>query len=424
MLHDCGASTEESKPMATADSSASRPPVPENPLRGRHFRLLWIGNTVSWLGDQCYIVALPWIILQLTGSAIALGAIMMFAAAPRAVLMLVGGALTDRISARRILISTASARTVFVGAIGALVWFHTLHIWHLYVLAFAFGVADAFYAPASQVFLPSLVTPEQLPAANSAMQSTLQLATLVGPAPAGLLVKMFGSAWAFFVDAVSFLFVIGALWRLPDPANIGRSAAPQGVARSIAEGLRYVHRDVALRSLLLVIAIINFCLAGPMAVGLAWMAKQKFRSPIAFGVLTSALAAGSLAGMLLAGMRKHQKRGPLVLIVSTVIAITIGMMGFFNHLWMLAAVLVIIGGSAGFLNVQLISWFQQRADRDVLGRVMSVVMFASIGLVPISLAIAGVAVNWSLTGMFVTAGSLMLAVTLLAGLHRPVREID
>ncbi len=410
--------------MATADLALSPSLVSKNPLRDRCFRLLWIGNTASWLGDQCYIVALPWIILQLTGSSIALGVIMMFAAAPRAVLMLVGGALTDRISARRILIFTAWARTIFVGAIGVLVWFHTLQIWHLYLLAFAFGVADAFYAPASQVFLTSLVTPEQLPAANSAVQSTLQLATLVGPAPAGLLVKAFGAAWAFFVDAVSFLFIIGALWKLPDPPNIGRRAASQGIASSIAAGLRYVRRDVALRSLLLVIAIINFCLTGPMAVGLAWMAKQKFNSPVAFGALTSALAAGSLAGMLLAGVRKHRKRGLLVLAVSTLIAITIGMMGFFNHLWVVVALLVIIGASAGFLNVQLISWLQQRADRDMLGRVMSVVMFASIGLVPISLAIAGVALNWSLNGMFVTAGVLMLAVTLLAALHQPVREID
>jgi MFS family permease len=239
-----------------------------------------------------------------------------------------------------------------------------------------------------------------------------------------LLVKAFGAAWAFFVDAISFLFIIGALWKLPDPPNIGRSAASQGIARSIATGLRYVRRDVALRSLLLVIAIINFCLTGPMAVGLAWMAKQKFNSPVAFGELTSALAAGSLAGMLLAGVRKHRKRGLLVLAVSTLIAITIGMMGFFNHLWVVVALLVIIGASAGFLNVQLISWLQQRAERDMLGRVMSVVMFASIGLVPMSLAIAGVAVNWSLNGMFVTAGVLMLAVTFLAGLHQPVREID
>jgi MFS family permease len=338
--------------------------------------------------------------------------------------MLVGGALTDRISARQILIATASARTVLVGAIGALVWFHSLHLWHLYLLAFAFGIADAFYAPASQVFLPSVVKPEQLPAANSMMQSTLQLATLVGPAPAGFIVKAFGTAWAFFLDAVSFLFIIGALWKLPDPPKANSEVAQRGMARSIVEGLQYVHRDVALRSLLLVIAAINFCITGPMSVGLAWMAQQKFRSPVALGVLTSALAAGSLMGMVLAGVRKQQKRGPLVLAVTTVVAITTGMMGYFDHLWTVAIVLLIMGFSVGFLNVQLISWFQQRVDRDVLGRVMSVVMFAAIGLVPISLAIAGFAINWSLRGMFVAAGALMLIVVFFAGMHRTVREID
>jgi MFS family permease len=382
-----------------------------------------MGNSISWLGDQFYVVALPWLILQLTGSAVALGAILMTAAIPRAVLMLIGGAVTDRISPRRIMIATAWLRTLLVSAIGALVWFHLLQLWHVYVLAFAFGSADAFYAPAAQTFLPSLVKPDQLPAANSVSQSTLQITTLVGPAPAAVVVKALGIAWAFIIDAISFLFIIGALWRLPDPPPA--QSARKKMWSSIVDGLRYVGNDPALRSLLLVVAMINFCVTGPMGVSLAWIAKQKFGSPLAFAVLTSSAAGGSLLGMLLAGLRRqHRNRGWLLLGVSSFIGLSIGVMGSLEYLWLMSAVLLLMAMAAGFLNIQLISWFQQRVDRAVLGRVMSVLMFAVIGLMPASLAAAGLALKWSLPGMFAVAGALVLLVTTLAAMHRPVREID
>src|SRR6188474_780553 len=102
----------------------SRPQEPAlHPLGNPAFVRLWIGSAVSLLGDQFYLVALPWVVLQLTGSAIAMGTILMTAAIPRAVLMLMGGAVTDRFSARRILMATASARAIVVCAVGALLWF-------------------------------------------------------------------------------------------------------------------------------------------------------------------------------------------------------------------------------------------------------------------------------------------------------------
>ena len=111
--------------MAAASISApSAPPAAQHPLRERNFRMLWAGSAISAVGDQFYLVALPWVVLQLTGSAVAVGTILMAVAIPRAVLMLFGGALTDRISARRILMSTASARTLLVTVIGFLLWWH------------------------------------------------------------------------------------------------------------------------------------------------------------------------------------------------------------------------------------------------------------------------------------------------------------
>jgi MFS family permease len=120
------------------------PPSAGHPLRLPYFRNLWIGSTVSLLGDQFYLVALPWLVLQLTGSSLVLGTVLTVAAVPRALLMFVGGAVTDRVSARTVLLATAAIRAILVGIVASLIALHVIRFWHLYLLTFAFGVADGF----------------------------------------------------------------------------------------------------------------------------------------------------------------------------------------------------------------------------------------------------------------------------------------
>jgi MFS family permease len=395
-----------------------------HPLFNRDFRYLWIGNTLSGCGDLFFLVALPWLVLQLTGSGAVLGGIMMVEAIPRAALMLIGGAVTDRVSPRKIMILTAACRTVLVAALAALIWTGHVEIWQIYLLCFLFGVADAFAAPAAQTLLPSLVAPAQLPAANALSRGAQQVAMLTVPAPAGIIVAALGVASAFFIDAVSFLFIIAALLMLRDPPRAESAVRRSNIAHSILEGLRYVKNDVALRTLLLVVSVLNFCVTGPLSVGVAFLAKNEFGSSAAYGLLMSSVAGGSLAGLLLAGVRQQRNRGRLLLVVCVVVGICTASIGFLRQLWSLLPVIFVMSVSAGFLNVHLLAWFQQRVDRAMLGRVMSVLMFASLGLIPLSLAAAGAAVQGSLPGMFAGAGALVLVVAFVAALQRPVREID
>src|SRR5579872_6396945 len=126
------------EPSSPADAAPAPAPPPRHPLAVPHFRNLWIGVSISLLGDQFYLVALPWLVLQLTRSSVALGTLLMVAGIPRAALMLVGGAVIDRFSARRVVMLTATLRAVFVGTVAALLWFDAIALWHLYVLTFAF----------------------------------------------------------------------------------------------------------------------------------------------------------------------------------------------------------------------------------------------------------------------------------------------
>jgi MFS family permease len=402
----------------------SAPPAPSHPLRDSRFRRLWIGSAISLSGDQFYLIAMPWVVFQLTGSALAMGTIMMAGAIPRAVLMLMGGAVSDRFSPRKIMMMTASVRALLVGAIAALVGLHVLRVWELYVLSFGFGMADAFAMPASQTYMPFLVTRERLLAANSVLQTTAQLVTIAGPSPAAIVVKMFGAAWAFFLDAVSFLFIPAALATLPDPPRAQFSVAKPSMWHSILEGLGYVRRDVPLSSLMLTATVINFCVAGPVGVGLPYLAAKKFGSPTAYAVLVSSVAAGGLLGALLAGVWKSRRRGLLILTVCAFLGLCLGSIGLLPKLWLIGAVLFLMGVAAGVTNIQIASWCQQRVEPAVRGRVMSVLMFAAIGLMPISLAAAGVLAQWNIKLMFLLASAGTLAVTATAALHRSVREIE
>ena len=407
-------------PQAGAPSA---PDTRRHLLRHRAFVVWWLGATISLAGDQFYVVALPWVVLQLTGSGLAMGTVAMAAGIPRAVLMLMGGAVSDRSSPRRLLMATAAARAVLVAAIGMLLWRSHLALWHLYLLATGFGIADAFALPSASAMMRTLVPVEQLPAANSVWQSSALLTSIVGPAPAGLIMRKLGTAWAFALDAFSFLFILAALWRLPDPPAGTQPTTRSGVWTSIGEGLRYVRADVPLRSLILVTAVLNFCLAGPLSVGLAYIARARFSSPAAFGGWISSVAAGTLAGMLLAGAIHARRRGLLLVLTGIVLGVATCTIGFLPAFWPVAALLATMGCFNGFLNVQFQAWFQQRVDRAVLGRVASVIMLSAYGLMPVSMAVTGVGVEWNARLMFLIAGLAVVLVSVFGALQKPVREL-
>jgi MFS family permease len=395
-----------------------------HPLKNRNFVSWWTGATLSLLGDQYYVVALPWVVLQLTGSAVAMGMVSMCAGIPRALLMLMGGAVADRTSPRRLLILTAICRAILVGAIGILLWAGDLAIWHIYLLATGFGIADAFAMPSAPAMMRSLVEPEQLPAANSVWQSTALLASVAAPGPAGVIMKSLGAAWAFLLDSFSFVFLIGALWKLPD-FNPAKPGAPKtGVLKSVKEGLSYVMNDKPLRALMLVAAVLNLFLAGPLSIGLAYMAKKRFSSPVSFGVWISSVAAGTLVGMLLAGVIRMKRRGLTLLGATSILGVITSIVGFTPGLIPVAGLLAIMGCLSGFSNVQIRAWFQQRVDRSVLGRVASLMMLSAFGLMPLSMAGAGVAVSWSVQGMFLIAGVAVSIVSVFGAMQKDVRAIE
>jgi MFS family permease len=405
-------------------------PPPRHAISLPHFRNLWIGSTISLLGDQFYLVALPLLVLRLTNSSLALGTILMAATIPRTVLMLVGGAVTDRGSPRRVMIATSLLRTVLVGTVAALVWFNRIELWQLYVLTVAFGVADAFSFPAGAAIIPTLVPRQQLQSANSLFQSSSVITQMVGQAPAGLIIKSWGLASALVLDAMSFLAVIAALFKLPDPPKAPELAAGApahpSMLRAIGAGLQAVRSDLPLMSLMVIYAAINVCIAGPLGVGLASVAKFRLGSEAVYGVLLACFSAGLLAGIFLSGTVKRPRRRGLQFIgMSMLTGLELIGIGLALTPLTIGTLLALMGMGVGFVNVQVNVWIQTRIERALLGRVMSVLMVCAVGLVPLSYAGAGLLAQWSLKGLFVAAGTVLAVTSLAMGVPgKGVRTID
>ena len=159
-------------------------------IANRDFRLLWIGEAISLLGDQFYMIALPWLILQLTGDAFLMGTVLAVAAIPRAIFMLLGGVITDRYSPRNVMLASNIARMILVIALTGVILTGTTQLWMIYVISLLFGLADAFYFPASQAIVPSIIPNKLLQTGNAVVQGTIQISVFLGPVVAGVLITL------------------------------------------------------------------------------------------------------------------------------------------------------------------------------------------------------------------------------------------
>ncbi len=381
------------------------------PLTVRNFRLLWVGETVSVLGDQFYFVALPWLALQLTGSGLALGSVLMTAAIPRAALMLAGGAATDRFSSRTVMLVSNVMRCLVVSMLTVLVFAHTARVWHLYALAAAFGTFDAFFYPAYVAMVPSLLEPAQLAAGNSLMQGSVQLTGLIGPAAAGVVIGGAGLAAAFGVDAASFVVSVAMLALIA--TGTAAAAARQGpLIASIREGISYALAHPTIRSLLVSFAMMNLFLTGPFMVGAPLLAKQRFAGATALGLLYSSFGAGALVGALIAGYDRRERRlGPLLVTVYAAAGLTMIALGLLWRLWASATVLLLLGTVVGYSNVQMLAYLQRQTETSKMGRVMSLIMFCAHGLLPLSYLAAGAVSRMGTMVLFLASGVSVIVIT-------------
>jgi MFS family permease len=398
---------------------------PWHVLAGRSFRALWAAHLLTLLGDGFSIVALPWLVLQMTGSGLALGTVLALQAIPRAALMLVGGAVADRVSPRLAMLGSAAVRAVLVGVLALLVLTRAAQLWEVCAIALLVGAVSAFFLPARFAVLPAVVADRHLEAGSALLTLNQNVTIFVGPALAGLLVAAAGPGPAFVVDAVAFAGGAALLLAVSAPRPAAAAAERvAGLLGEIGDGLRYAWRDAGLRAALLLIATINFATTASMTVGLPVLAHQRFaQGAAALGSLLAAWGVGSSLGVVGGGLLRMPLRFGWLIIASVAWSgACVGLVGLAPSLPLALAATAVGGLADGAINTYGWAWLQRRTAEAMRGRVMSLVMMAALGLAPVSLALAGLIAGQP-TLLFGAAAAIMLGGAGAAALSRTVRSL-
>jgi len=413
-----------------------------NLFKRGNFSLFWFGEMISVIGDHISLIAFPWLVLQMTDSAALTGLVFAVQGVPRAILMLAGGALVDRTSPRLVILITNGLRMLLVLSLAYMIHQDTVQVGTVFILAFAFGVADAFFYPASTSILPSLVARDELQAGNAIIQTTLHLGMTLGPVIAAFIIAgevasvshqefdatvvdgyaadREGLARAFLIDGLTFgLSFLSLLFVKVRPLEDDSDESSMSLYNEIKTAILWVVSIPAVRLGFLGMAVIHFFFMPMVFVGIPVWAKMRFvEGAYVYGLVTAAFGAGALIGAISSAYVSSpgdKKLVPYMFWAYVFSGSTLGLIIIYDAYWWAMALFFISGVFEAFFYVHFTTWLQKLTPEHLLGRVMSVLMLMSMGLLPIADAIMGFAIDFSLEiTMLASAALLMVFCTIVA----------
>ena len=391
----------------------------------RDFRFLWVGQTVSQIGDAAFIVALGWRAFTLTGKASSLGIVLMVEALGLVTTLLIGGVLADRYSRRLLLIGSDVARAVIIGGLaladatghltfGALVAFVALH-----------GLGSGLFQPAFGGILPLLVEEPSLGSANALVGVSRQAAFVVGPAVAGAIYGLAGSSAIFAVYAASF--VVSAAVLAPARPRAFERASSEGLRHELSVGLRYVLGVPWLWITIRTFSIVLMVGFAALQVLLPKLVEQEWHGGVgSYGLLFTLQGIGMVMGsVVLAQTAPARRRGVLIywlFFVNSGLGVLIGLSPWY---WGAAAVQIGRGFCIGFAITLWDTMLMQLVPQHMLSRVISMDWFGSIGLLPAGLGLWALLSGLAPPGTLIAASSAFCAFLFLLGLaDRRIRSVD
>ena len=359
-------------------------------LRVRNYRLYTSGQVVSLTGTWMQRVAQDWLVLELSGnSGTAIGIVLALQFGPTLLFSLFGGVLADRYDKRRILLVTQSVMIGQALVLGLLDVSGHAQLWHVYALATVLGVASALDVPVRQSFVVEMVGPDDLPNAVGLNSVTFNLARIVGPALAGVLIAAVGTGWVFLGNAVCTVAVILSLAAMR-PAELFRSPPAGRSPGQLREGLRYVRaRPALMLPMALVFVVGTFGMNFPVTMAL--LAKEVFgRGATAYGLFSTAIAVGSVCGALVASRRTGRPRLRVILLGAFAFGTLQALVGVMPTYWSVVVLLVPTGAAALTFTIAANSTVQLGSDPAFRGRVMALYLMCFLGGTPLGAPLVGV----------------------------------
>ena len=419
-------------------------------FKDRNFAIYWIGEFVSVVGDHISMIAFPFLVLQLTGSPALTAFVFAAQGLPRAVMMLVGGAVVDRTSPKLVMILSNLARFVLVMLLAYLLHIDQVTLPIIFTIAILFGLADAFFYPANTAMVPSVVAKEDLKEGNALVQGSVWVGVIIGPALAGLLIagqvttvghdvgleaasfetNRPGFARAFFIDGLTFalsfvsLLFVRARSLASEEGDEGKATSMLG---EVTQAIKWVWSVPAVRLGFIGIAILEFFFQTPIFIGLPALAKLRFVEPaFVYGLMITAYGSGALIGAVTGGMTKGPRDENLIRTMFLLFSgsgAAIGLIVLYPPYWWAMLLFFCTGAADSFIWVHFTTWLQKLTPEKLLGRVMSIMMFMSVGLIPIASVIMGIAFEWNLQASLIGASAIIVISCIAAALHPDSRRM-
>jgi len=358
-----------------------------------NFRLLWFGAFTSSVGTWMQQLAQSWLVLEISKSPFYLGLDAFLGQLPIILFSLVGGVIADRMDRRRLLLASQYVQMASAFLLTILIATGVVHVWHILVLSFVVGTAQAFGGPAYSALVPSLVSKEDIPNAIALNSIQFNLARVIGPVLGGLALTNLGASWCFGLNGVSFIFVVFSLLRLKIDFKAG--TAPASILNSMKEGFGFIRKQGAMQGLIAA----AFCMtlfAFPMLTFFPVFARDVFfGGPKVFTLLLSMSGVGSVVGSLCVAALGNIKHKGMVAVLSLVaLGGCIGGFGASRNL-VLSAIIVFVNGSVLMVAFSMISSLVQLiTSNDMRGRVMSVYNVAFRGGMPVGSLATGYLVKF------------------------------
>ncbi|MEU8839704.1 MFS transporter [Streptomyces roseus] len=382
------------------------------PLRtSPDYRRLWVGGTISWMGQAMTALAISLQVYDITGSSFSVGLVGLFSLVPLVVFGLYGGAIADTVDRRKLgLYSSLGLTALSIALAGAaLLGYH--RVWLLYSVVALQAVCGALNGPARSAMIPRLLPTEQLPAANALNSVTMTSGTMIGPVLGGLIVGWWGYQAAYLVDAVTFCAALYAVWRLPAMLP-EREGGKRGRA-SVLDGLRFLGTRPNIR-MTFFSDMAAMVLAQPKALFPAIAVLWYGGDAKTVGLLVAAPAVGALLGGLFSGWQGRIRRHGLAILISVAAwGLAIAVFGLTRNLW-LGLFFLALAGWADTISMVFRSTMMQAATPDEMrGRLQGVFIVVVAGGPRLGDFLAGTAADLTSPAVAITGGGLGCVLVLL-----------
>jgi MFS family permease len=385
-------------------------------LQHRNFRLIWIGQLVSMAGSMMQSAAILWhvsLLVEPSQRGLALGMVGLVRVVPIVAFSLIGGVMADAHDRRRVMLVTQSGMALCAAVLAWAAFAGVSHVWPIYALAATGAAFGAFDAPARQALIPTLVPAAHLPNAISLNAIVFQAASVIGPAAGGILIGEAGVAWAYAINAISFVFVIAALLMMRDLAGRADGGSREVTLAAAVEGLRFVFRTPLIRSTMLLDFFATFFASATALLPI--FAQDILRvGAHGYGVLSAAPSVGAiLSSLLMVRLVDHiERRGPALLWAIVVYGLATVLFGI-SRSFAITFICLAMTGAADTVSMVIRNLVRQLTTPDRMrGRMTSVNMIFFMGGPQLGELEAGLVANaWGPVLSVVSGGIGCLIVT-------------